>query len=125
MTIWRQAANGSVIESQVLTGQVLAPERYAVRVFSLLAKFIGVALFFILRTFRPLVRVLLGLIAGFTLLGGVISFAVAWYENWPAKSLWTSTAMFGASVVCSVFLWYYDMLLLRLRPEGVDMVLFN
>ena len=125
MTIWRQAENRSVIEGQVVTGQVLAPERYAVRGFSLLARFIGLALFFILRTFRPLVRVLLGLIAGFTLLGCMISFGVGWYENWPSKFLWISAAMFGASVVCSVFLWYYDMLLLRLRPEGVDMVLFN
>jgi hypothetical protein len=33
--------------------------------------------------------------------------------------------MLSVSVVCSVFLWYYDMLILRLKPEGVDMVLFN
>jgi hypothetical protein len=39
--------------------------------------------------------------------------------------LWTSGGMLSASVVCSVFLWYYDMLILRLTPEGVDMVLFN
>ena len=70
-------------------------------------------------------RVLLGLIAGFTLLACVISFGVAWYENWPAKFLWTSGGMLSASVVCSVFLWYYDMLLLRLTPGGVDMALFN
>ena len=125
MAIWRQAENGSVIEGQVVRGQVLPPVRYAARGFSLLAKSIGLLLFFVLRTFRPLVRVLLGMIAGFTLLGCIISFAVAWYQNWPAKFLWTSGGMLGASVVCSVFLWYYDMLILRLRPEGVDMVLFN
>jgi hypothetical protein len=120
----RQVENGSVIEGQA-AGQVLPPVSYAARGFSSLAKFIGLLLFFVLRTFRPLVRVLLGLIAGFTLIGWVISFGVAWYENWPAKFLWTSAGMLGASVVCSVFLWYYDMLILRLRPEGVDMVLFN
>ncbi len=125
MTIWRQAENGSVIEGQVVTGQVLPPVRYAARGFSLLAKSIGLLLFFVLRTFRPLVRVLLGIIAGLTLMGCIISFAVAWYQNWPAKFLWTSAGLLGASVVCSVFLWYYDMLILRLTPAGVDMVLFN
>jgi hypothetical protein len=125
MTIWRQAENRSVIEGQVVTGQVLAPERYAVRGFSLLARFIGLALFFLLRTFRPLVRVLLGLIAGFTLLGCVVSFCVACYENWPATFLWTSGGMLSISGVCSALLWYYDMLLLRIAPEGVDMVIFN
>ncbi len=120
----RQVEKGSVIEGQV-AGQVLPPVRYAARGFSSLAKFIGLLLFFVLRTFRPLVRVLLGMIAGFTLLACIISFAVAWYQNWPAKFLWTSGGMLSASVVCSVVLWYYDMLILRLRPEGVDMVLFN
>jgi hypothetical protein len=120
----RQVENGSVIERQA-AGQILPPVRYAARGLSSLAKFIGLALFFILRTFRPLVRVLLGLIAGFTLLGSVVSFVVAWYANWPAKFLWTSAGMLGGSVVCSAFLWYYDMLLLRLTPEGVDMFLFN
>jgi hypothetical protein len=33
--------------------------------------------------------------------------------------------MLSVFVVCSVFLWYYDMLVLRLTAEGVDMVLFN
>ena len=125
MAIWREAGNGSVIEGQGVTGQVLPPVRYAVRGLSLLAKFVGLLLFFVLRTLRPLVRILLGLIAGFTLLGCIISFGVAWYENWPAKFLWTSGGMLSASVVCSVFLWYYDMLLLRLTPGGVDMALFN
>ena len=124
MAIWREATNGSVIEGQVVTGQVLAA-RYAAGGLSLLAKFIGLLLFFILRTFRPLVRVLLGLIAGFTLLGCIISFGAAWYENWPAKFLWTSFGMFSASAACSVFLWYYDILILRLAPEGAEMVLFN
>ena len=125
MAIWREAQSSSAIEGQVVTGEVQPPARYAVRGFSVLAKFIRVLLFFVLRTFRPLVRILLGLIAGFTLLGCVISFAAAWYQNWPARLLWTSGWMLSASVVCSVFLWYYDMLILRLTPEGVDMVLFN
>jgi len=71
------------------------------------------------------VRIALRLVAGFTLLGCIISFGAAWYQNWPAKFLWTSGGMLGVSVICSVFLWYYDMLLLRLRPEGVDLVLFT
>ena len=125
MTIWKEAENGSAIEGQVVTGQVLPTARYAARGLSHLARFIGLLLFFVLRSFRPLVRVLLGLIAGLTLRGFIISFVVAWYENWPAKFLWTSGGMLSASVVCTVVLWYYDMLILRLRPEGVDMVLFN
>src|SRR5437868_4324894 len=125
MASWREAQSSSVIEGQVVTGEIQPPARYAVRGFSVLAKFIRVLLFFVLHTFRPLVRILLGLIAGFALLGCVISFAAAWYQNWPAKFLWTSVGMFSASVVCSVFLWYYYILIFRLTPQGVDMVLFN
>ena len=125
MAIWREAEIGSIIEGQVVTRQVLPPTRYAARGFSMLAKFVGLLLFFVLRTFRPLVRILLGLISGLSLLGCIISFGVAWYESWSSKFLWTSGGMLSASVVCSVFLWYYDMLLLRLRPEGADMVLLN
>jgi len=88
-------------------------------------KSIGLLLFFVLRTFRPVVRILPGLLAGFALWECIISFDVAWYQNWPAKFLWTGGRMLSASVVCSVFLWYYDMLTLRLTPEGVVMVLFN
>jgi hypothetical protein len=33
--------------------------------------------------------------------------------------------MLSVSVVCSAFLWYYDMLILRLSPQSVDMVLLN
>ena len=125
MVSWREVQSSSVIEGQVVTVKVQPPVRYAVRGFSVLARFIRVLLFFVLRTFRPLVRILLGLIAGFTLLGCVISFVDAWCQNWPAEFLWTSGGMLSVSVVCSVFLWYYDMLILRLTPQGVDMVLFN
>jgi hypothetical protein len=125
MASWREVQSSSVIEGQVVTGEVQPPARYAVRGFSVLPNFIRVLLFFVLRTFRPLVRILLGLIAGFTLLGCVISFAAAWYQNWPAKFLWTSGGMLAVSITCSMFLWYYDMLILRLTPQGVDMVLFN
>jgi hypothetical protein len=125
MASWREVQSSSVIEGRVVTGEVQPPARYAIRGFSVLARFIRVLLFFVLRTFRPLVRILLGLIAGFTLLGCFISFGAAWFQNWPAKFLWTSGAMFSVSVVCSVFLWYYDMLILRLSPEGVSMVFFN
>lgn len=125
MTILRATQNGSGIEGQVVTGQALPPTRYVPYGFSLLVRSIGLLLFFVLRTFRPVVRIILGLIAGFTLLGCVISFGAAWYQDWPAKFLWTSGGMLGLSLVCSVVLWYYDMLLLWLRPGGVDMVLFN
>src|SRR5437879_10458374 len=109
MANWREVQGSSVIEGQVVTGEVQPPARYAVRGFSVLAKFIRVLLFFVLRTFRPLVRILLGLIAGVTLLGCVISYAVFCLKNKTAKFLWTSGGMLSASVVCSVFLWYYDM----------------
>ena len=125
MAIWREATNGSVIEGQVVTGQVLPPVWYAVRGLSQLAKFVGLLLFFVLRTFRPLVRILLGLISGLSLLGCIISFGVARYESWPPNVLWVSGGLFTVAVVCSVVLWYYDMVLLRLTPEGVDLVLIN
>ena len=98
MTVWRQAENSSVIEGKVVTGQVLPPVRYAVHAFSLLAKFIGLALFFLLRTVRPLVRVLGGLIAGFTLLACIISFAVAWYEMAEHKGLHTCACSNAAGI---------------------------
>src|SRR5437667_3427808 len=100
MASWREAQSSSVIEGQVLTGEVQPPARYAVRGFSVLAKFIRVLLFFVLRTFRPLVRILLGLIAGFTLLGCVISYAVFCLKKKTAKFFWTSAGMLCVSVDC-------------------------
>ena len=124
MAIWRHAESGSAIEDRVVTAQVLPPSRYAVRGFSVLARSIGLLLFFVVRTFRPIVRIVLGLIAGFTLFGCVISFAVAWYQHWPTILLWVSGGMFTAAVACSVFLWYYDVLLLKLTPEGYQLTLW-
>jgi hypothetical protein len=108
-----------------VTGPVLPSARYAARGLSLLTKSIGLLLFFIVRTFRPLVRIVLGLIAGFTLLGCIISLAGAGYRNWPTNLLWVSGGMFAAALVCSALLWYYDMVLLKLTPEGVDLILTN
>src|SRR5258708_16580752 len=98
MAIWREAHSSSVVEGQVVTGEVQPPARYAVRGFSVLAKFIRVLLFFVLRTFRPLLRILLGLIAGFTLLGCVISYAVFCFKKKSARFLWTSGGMLAVSV---------------------------
>ena len=52
MASWREAQSSSVIEGQVVTGEVQPPARYAVRGFSVLAKFIRVLLFFVLLLFQ-------------------------------------------------------------------------
>ena len=125
MAIWRHAESGSAIEGQVVRAQVLPPSRYVARGFSRLACSIGLVLFFVLRTFRPVVRIALGLVAGFTIFGCIISFLAAWYQNWPANLLWVSGGMFAVATACSALLWYYDLLLLKLTPHGVDLVVIN
>src|SRR5436309_12078664 len=124
MASWREAQSSSVIEGQVVTGvvtgEVQPPARYAVREFSVLAKFIRALLFFVLRTFRPLVRILLGLIAGFTLLGCVISYAVFCLKKKNTNFLWTSVGMISVSFTCLLFLCYYDLLILCVIPASLD-----
>jgi hypothetical protein len=145
VTTWKQDEYEPIRRGPVVTGQVLPPEgpggtstispdpghflRYGssavLRGILSLLKLVRLALFFVLRTLRPVVRIVLGLLAGLLLLGSLISFAAAWYQHWPTNLLWFGGSFFVISVVCSALLRYYDMLLLRLTPEGVDLVLFN
>jgi hypothetical protein len=115
MVIWREAENDAVMEGQVVTGQVLPPARYTARGLSLLTKSIGLLLFFILRTLRPLVRIVLGLIAGFTLFGGIISFAAAGYRNWSHKP-----AVGERRHVCGCARLFCSALVLRHGPFEAD-----
>jgi hypothetical protein len=115
MAIWREARNSSVIYREVKTDADYG--------FSVWARFICLLLVLVLLKFHALVRVLSGLIAGFTLLGCIVSLGVAWYQNWPTKFLWTGAVMLSACVVCSVFFCYYDILISRLYQD-VNAVLY-
>ncbi|MGH9864906.1 MAG: hypothetical protein ACRD4H_05760 [Candidatus Acidiferrales bacterium] len=135
MAIWRKDEPTPVVTEKRVTGQVLLPPlRVGVAMPNLvmplghvavgvvhglhwLWKSLRLLLFFVLLTLRPLVRILFGLISGFSLLGCAISFAIAWSQNWRSDLLWATAGMFAAAVVCSALLWQYDMILLRRAPE--------
>ena len=115
MAIWREARNSSVRYREVEEPDIG---------FSVWAMFICVWLVLVFCKCHALVRVLSGLIAGFMLLGGIVLFGAAWHQNWPTKFLWTGAAMLSASVVCSVFFCYCDILISHLY-QGVDAILFR
>lgn len=108
MESWGTTQNGSVLGGEIVTEKVRPPTGWAVRGFRLLARSIGLLLFFVLNTFRPVLRVTLGFIAGLALVGGVISFGAAWYQSWSRTPLLASVGMFTTAVACSILLWYYD-----------------
>lgn len=75
------------------------------------------ACFHLLYTFRGLFRLACRILGGFFLLGFV--FSLFWDHFTTGQSI-TALVM---SVGFGALAWYYDVLLLKLKPEGVDLSL--
>jgi hypothetical protein len=81
-------------------------------------------LFFLLGTLRPVIRIIVGLATDFSLFASVLLFVISWYQ-WRTDFLWESGGFFVVAMVGSALLWYYDVLLMKLAPEGFQLVLFR
>jgi hypothetical protein len=92
---------------------------------ALIWKFIRTVLFFLLRMLRPFVRIALALVAGFCILMTIAVLVLAWYRGWPESVLWEAGGFFLMAVICSALSWCYDVILLKLTPEGYQLVLWS
>ena len=144
MSTWAKNSEGLILTGEVISGPEVLPPRprdgiqcrktqqavygaASVLAFLLLLgwKLVKRVLFFLLGTLRPLVRIIVGLATAFSLFASVLLFVISWYQNWRTDFLWESGGFFVIAMVCSALLWYYDVLLMQLVPEGFQLVLFR
>lgn len=80
-------------------------------------------LFLILRMFRPFLRLMTAVLAGLCLLMTLTLLVLSSYRGWPEPWLWDAGVAFLISFLCSTITWCYDLLLLKLTPEGFLLIL--
>jgi hypothetical protein len=144
MSDWARNSESLILTGEVISGpEVLSPRppdgtqwrgtptpasgAASVLSFTLLLgwKLLKRVLFFLLGTLRPEVRIIVGLVTGFSLFASVLLFVISWYHNWRTDFVWESGGFFVVAIVCSALLWYYDVLLMKLAPEDFQLVLFR
>jgi hypothetical protein len=144
MSTWAKNSEGLIVTGEVISGPAVLPPRprdgtpwrkrpqtvygaASVLAFLLLLgwKLFKRVLFFLLGTLRPVVRIIVGLASAFSLFASVLLLVISWYQNWRPDFLWESGGFFVLAMVCSALLWYYDVLLMKLTPEGFQVVLFH
>ena len=144
MSTWAKNGEGLILTGEVISGpEVLPPRPHeetqwrkgpqavygadSVLAFLLLLgwKLVKRVLFFLLSTLRPVVRIIVGLASAFSLFASVLLLAISWYQNWRTDFLWESGGFFVVAIACSALLWYYDVVLINLTPEGFQVVLFQ
>lgn len=62
------------------------------------------------------------MVGGFCLLLTITILILAWYRGWPDSFLWDAAGIFVTAVVCSGLSWYYDVILLKLTPDGYQLL---
>lgn len=83
---------------------------------------IKTVLFHLLYTFRGLVRLVCKLLSGLFLFGFIFGlFAIANRDGMVGGTL----SMLAFCVGFGALAFYYDVLLLKLKPEGIDLVLLQ
>jgi hypothetical protein len=144
MSTWVKNSEGLILTGEVISGPEVLPPQHrdgtqwrrtprlvsgaaSVLAFLLLLgwKLVKRVLFFLLGTLRPVVRIIVGLATAFSLFASVLSFVISWYQNWRTDFMWESGGFFVVAMVCSALLWYYDVVLIKLTPEGFQVVLFQ
>jgi hypothetical protein len=50
---------------------------------------------------------------------------LAWFHGWSGSFLWGAGGFFLGAVTSSALSWYYDVPLLKLTPEGYQLVLWS
>jgi hypothetical protein len=90
-----------------------------------LSRFARTLLFLLLRMFRPLLRLVMVFAVGLCLLMTMTLLVVGFYRGWAEPFLRDAGVAFLAAFVCSALTWYYDVLLMKLTPEGYQLVLWS
>ena len=115
---------------EVLVGEVVT-EPVAVRRggvpygIHLVCKIFGTFLFFTLRMLRPFLRIVMAIVSGLCVLVTITLVILGWLHGWSGSFLWGAGGFLLGAVVCSALTWYYDVLVLKLTPEGYQLTLWS
>lgn len=82
-------------------------------------------LFFTLRVLRPFIILPLRIVGGICVIVSLVLVGLSWHNGWRMSMLETAGGSFLVAVGLSALSWYYDMLLLKLAPQGVQLLVFN
>jgi hypothetical protein len=74
---------------------------------------------------RPLLRFAMALLGGLCLLLATTLLIVSGYRGWQGHSLCDAGMAFVVALLCSAVTWYYDVILLKLTPEGYQLALWS
>jgi len=114
-----------VLVGEVVTGSVAVPREGVPYGIHLVWKIFGTFLFFTLRMLRPFLRIVMAIVSGLCILVAITLVILGWLHGWSGSFLWGAGGFFLGAVVSSALTWYYDVLLLKLTPEGYQLTLWS
>jgi hypothetical protein len=114
-----------VLVGEVVTGPVAVPHGGVPYGIHLVWKIFGTFLFFTLRMLRPFLRIVMAIVSGLCILVAITLVILGWLHGWSGSFLWGAGGFLLGAVVSSALTWYYDVLLLKLTPEGYQLTLWS
>jgi len=67
----------------------------------------------------------MAIVGGLCLLVAITLLILGWFHGWSGSFLGGAGEFFLGAVASSALSWYYDVLLLKLTPEGYQLVLWS
>jgi hypothetical protein len=114
-----------VLVGEVVTEPVAVPRGGVPYGIHLVWKILGTFLFYTLRMLRPFLRIVMAIVSGLCVLVAITLMILGWLHGWSGSFLWGAGGFLLGAVVSSALTWYYDVLLLKLTPEGYQLTLWS
>ena len=125
MAVRTESTVPEVLVREVVTEPVAVPHGGVPHGIHLVWKVFGTFLFFTLRMLRPFLRIVMAIVSGLCVLMAITLVILGWLHGWSGSFLWGAGGFFLGAVVSSALTWYYDVLLLKLKPEGYQLTLWS
>ena len=125
MVVQSESTVPEVLVGEVVTGSVAVPREGVPYGIHLVGKIFGTFLFFTLRMLRPFLRIVMAIVSGLCILVSITLVILGWLHGWSGSFLWGAGGFFLGAVFSSALTWYYDVLLLKLTPEGYQLTLWS
>lgn len=125
MAVRSESTVPEVLVGEVVTGPEAVPRGGVPYGIHLVWKILGTFLFFALRMLRPFLRVVMAIASGLCILVSITLVILGWLHGWSGSFLWGAGGFLFGAVVSSALTWYYDVLLLKLTPEGYQLTLWS
>ena len=125
MAVRTESTVPEVLVGEVVTGPVAVPRGGVLYGIHLVWKILGTFLFFTLRMLRPFLRIVMAIVSGLCVLVATTLVILSWLHGWSGSFLWGAGGFLLGAVASSALTWYYDVLLLKLTPEGYQLTLWS